>query len=215
MKYLLTLLLSLCLAVPLSAQQQTGDPRSKSVFAFPEFQEAKILQPFGRYTTAKANILLKNGSLCYMQGDTIMQANISRVLGVKFDSVEYKKVDETQMGRIVAQKGYNFLLSVTTINMEQYKAETEGGTNMPFFEITDVGSFLELDGEAFEYDKGYPLRTKYYFNLQGVVIPANESSFKKYVRPEMMTAFKRLMNDKYWSWSDAASLTQLFTYLPE
>ena len=31
----------------------------------------------------------------------------------------------------------------------------------------------------------------------------------------MKKAFKRLMNDHYWSWTDEASLMQLFVYLEE
>lgn len=212
---LILMMFLLCALLPAIAQQQTGDLRSKSVFAFPEFKDAKVLQPFGRFVKAKANILLKNGALCFMQGDTVMQANTARVLGVKFDSLEYKKVDDTKMGEVIARKGYNLLLCVTTIDMERYNAETGGGDNADYLEIIDAGQLFEIDGKAFEYDKGYPLRRKYYFSIMGTIIPANESNFKKYVRPEMKTAFKRLMNDKFWSWNDAASLTQLFTYLPE
>ena len=31
----------------------------------------------------------------------------------------------------------------------------------------------------------------------------------------MKKAFKNLMADHFWSWKDAKSLTQLFTYLPD
>ncbi len=214
-KIICALLLTLAAIIPVAAQQQKGDPRSHSIFAFKDFQDAKILQPFGRYTTAKANILLKNSTLCFMKDGKVMEAFVQNVLGVQFDSIRYMKIDNKQMGRVVASKGYNYLLSVTTINEKKLRAETTGGDNMPFLDIPDAGAFFELDGQAFEFDKGYPLTTRYYFNIQGKVIPANESSFKAYVRPEMKSAFKRLMNDKFWSWNDAASLTQLFTYLPE
>ncbi len=215
MRKLLCLLLLLAAAVPASAQQQTADKRSHQLFVFKEFKDAKVLQPFGRSTTAKANIFYKNGALCFMQDGKIMQAYTNNVLGVEFDSLQYKKVDDTCMGLVVASKGYNYLLRVTTIDMKQYKAETEGGDNLPFFEIPDIGAFVEIDGESFEYDKGYPLDDKYYFSIQGQIIPANETQFKKFVRPEMKEAFKNLMNDRLWSWRDESSLKQLFNYLPD
>lgn len=215
MKKLLCLMLLLLTVLPAAAQQQTGDQRTHQLFVFKDFQDAKILQPFGRSTTAKANIFYKNSALCFMQDGKVMQAYTNNVLGVDFDSVQYKKVDDTRMGRVVASKGYNFLLCVTAINMKKYKAETEGGDNLPFFEIPDAGAFFEIDGESFEYDKGYPLENKYFFSIQGQVIPANETQFKKFVRPEMKEAFKNLMNDRLWSWRDEASLRQLFQYLPD
>ena len=144
------------------------------------------------------------------------EAYVQNVLGVEFDSVKYMKLrDSNQMGLVVAQKGYNYLLCVTTIDDKKLKDETEGGTNLPFFEITDAGAFFEIDGQAFTFKQGYPLKDKYYFSIKGELIPANETAFKKYVRPEMKKAFKNLMADHFWSWKDAKSLTQLFTYLPD
>ncbi len=215
MKRFFLLLITGLLALQSQAQQQAIEVRTHSIFAFPEFKEAKILQPFGRYTKAKANILLKKSTLCFVKEDKIMEAYVQNILGVEFDSVKYMKLNESQMGRVVAQKGYNYLLCVTTINMTKLKAETEGGDNLPFLDIPDAGAFFEIDGQAFEFDKGYPLSDKYYFSIRGKVIPANETAFKKHVRPEMKTAFKRLMHDKFWSWNDAGSLSQLFTYLPD
>ena len=205
----------LCLTLPSMAQQQKSDVRTHTIFAFPEFREAKVNQPFGRFIKVKANILLKHSTLCFMQDKTVLEAYVNNVLSVEFDSIKYMKVTENQMGKVLAQKGYNYLLCVTTIDMTKLKAETEGGDNMPFLDIPDMGFFFEVDGQAFESFKGYPLTDKYYFSIQGQIIPANETQFKKFVRPEMKSAFKRLMNDKFWSWGDPASLAQLFTYLPE
>ena len=61
MRKIILALFSFCLILPIAAQQQKADVRSHTIFAFPEFKEAKVLQPFGRFTKAKANILLKNG----------------------------------------------------------------------------------------------------------------------------------------------------------
>lgn len=215
MKRLLFILFSLLLTMPAVAQQQKADKRTHTIFAFKDFQDGKVLQPFGRFTRAKVNILLKNSTLCFLDSGVVKEAYVNNVLGVQFDSVRYMKLNEKQMGRVVAQSGYNYLLCVTTINKKKLEAETEGGDNLPFLDIPDAGFFYEVDGQAFEFDKGYPLTDKYYFSIMGTVIPANESQFKKYVKPELKTAFRNLMYDHYFSWSDPASLTQLFTYIKE
>ena len=202
---------------PAAAQQQVETRRTKSVFANPEFVEAKVLQPFGRSVKAKANILLKNSTLCFMRGDTILEAYVANVLGVEFDSIHYMKVNDKQMARVVAEKDYCFLLCVTTINMSQVARECAGSENV----LSDIGDgqlaarFAEAMSTDYSMKNGFPLQDKYYFNIRGQIIPANQTAFKPFVKPEMKNAFKRLMNDKWWSWKDPASLAQLFTYIKE
>ena len=202
---------------PAAAQQQVETRRTKSVFANPEFVEAKVLQPFGRSVKAKANILLKNSTLCFMRGDTILEAYVANVLGVEFDSIHYMKVNDKQMARVVAEKDYWYLLCVTTINMSQVARECAGSENV----LSDIGDgqlaarFAEAMSTDYSMKNGFPLQDKYYFNIRGQIIPANQTAFKPFVKPEMKNAFKRLMNDKWWSWKDPASLAQLFTYIKE
>ena len=202
---------------PAAAQQQVETRRTKSVFANPEFVEAKVLQPFGRSVKAKANILLKNSTLCFMRGDTILEAYVANVLGVEFDSIHYMKVNDKQMARVVAEKDYCYLLCVTTINMSQVARECAGSENV----LSDIGDgqlaarFAEAMSTDYSMKNGFPLQDKYYCNIRGQIIPANQTAFKPFVKPEMKNAFKRLMNDKWWSWKDPASLAQLFTYIKE
>ena len=216
-RFFLGFMMLLFACAPSNAQQSKELKRSQSALYFTEFKDAKILQPFGRFIKAKANILLKNGALCYMEGDKIMQAYTKNILGVEFDSVKYMKVDDTQMGRIVASKGYNHLLCVTKVDMQKYKSETEGGENLPYLEIPDAGGFFEIDSDSQnrEYDKGIPLEDVYYFYIKGRIIPANETKFKKEVRPDMKKAFKDLMADRWWSWWNEESLKKLLPYLPD
>lgn len=209
--------LAAALLWPAAAQQQVETRRTKSVFANPEFVEAKVLQPFGRSVKAKANILLKNSTLCFMRGDTILEAYVANVLGVEFDSIHYMKVNDKQMARVVAEKDYCYLLCVTTINMSQVARECAGSENV----LSDIGDgqlaarFAEAMSTDYSMKNGFPLQDKYYFNIRGQIIPANQTAFKPFVKPEMKNAFKRLMNDKWWSWKDPASLAQLFTYIKE
>ena len=113
----------------------------------------------------------------------------------------------------VAEKNWRSLVVVTTIDMDKYREETVGGDNLPFFEMSDLNLFLEIDGDSREEAKGYPLEERYYFLIDGVAVRATEKNIKKYVKPEMKTAFKNLMHDKFWSWNDAKSLAALLAYI--
>ncbi len=214
MKKIIILLLALLATGQTFAQQQKEDKRSQTQFAFPTFQDAKVLQPFGRFVKAKANILLLKSTLCYMEGDKVKEAYVKNILGVEFDSVKYVKVDSV-MGRVIATKGYNQLVCVTTIDRKQYEAETQGGENLPYFFMENSGLFLDLDPERQQIPKGLPLKDKFYFICKGKPVPANESKIKRIVRPDMKRAFKSLMEDRWWSWKDAESLKQLLDYLPQ
>ena len=205
----IALFLSIIVCVPMVAQQSRQLRRSKTALYFPEFKDAKIFMSFGRFVKAKANILLKNGALCYLEGDNIMQANTKDIIGVEFDTVSYKKIDAEQMGRVVATKGSSALLCVTKVDMEKYEEET--GEDESFLAVT--GSVN--DSQKWESDNGIPLEDKYYFYIKKKIVPANETKIKKFVRPEMKKAFKRLMADRWWSWHDEESLKQILPYLPE
>ena len=217
LRFTLLAWLAAALLWPAAAQQQVETRRTKSVFANPEFVEAKVLQPFGRSVKAKANILLKNSTLCFMRGDTILEAYVANVLGVEFDSIHYMNVNDKQMARVVAEKDYCYLLCVTTINMSQVARECAGSENV----LSDIGDgqlaarFAEAMSTDYSMKNGFPLQDKYYSHIRGQIIPANQTAFKPFVKPEMKNAFKRLMNDKWWSWKDPASLAQLFTYIKE
>jgi len=211
--FLALLLLAGTLAA--SAQQNTELRRSKDIFEFPEFQLAKVQQPFSRFVKDSVNIFLKDASLCYLRKGKVYKADLTHILGVQFDSVAYRKVND-RMGRIVQTQGPNSLVCVTTVNMKQYKSETHGGENMPYFEIApDAGSnlFIDLDrGEQRDEDLGLPLMNTYYFVIKGEVVPATETKIKKFVRSDMKMAFKNLMADRFWSWKDEHDLSTLLMY---
>lgn len=211
------LLLALLSALPASSQQALVTKRSQTPLLYPEFREAKILQPFGRFVRAKANIFLKDGSLVYLDDKTgkVMRAYVSNIIGVNFgDSVRYLKVDSV-MARVVAEKNYNYLLCNTHVNMSLYREETDGTRGMDFFDMPDSGVFLNLDSQKRNDDNGIPLTDTYYFSIKGTIIKANESEFKKFVSKDQMQAFKVLKENRFWSWKDAESLKMLLDFLPQ
>lgn len=218
--YLLTLLLLLGWGAA-QAQQLQEEQRADRQLVYPDFREAKVLQTFGRFVKAKANILYRNAALCYIdeKDGKVYQASNASIVGVVFDSIRYQKVDKVAMGRVVAEHGGNRLLCVTTIDMEKYREITGGSTDLPFVSL-DLGglareTFIDMSGGEQQANKGYPLKRTYYFSLKGRIVPARQKYIKKEVKSDMKLAFSNLMEDRWWSWNDEASLKQLFLYFPE
>ena len=216
MKQLASILIALlALGHTARAQQVQELRRSRSIFLFPEFQDAKIKQSFGRYAKAKANIYLKDGSLMYMEGDKIMRAYTKNIFGVTFgDTLEFVKVDSV-MARVVARDGYNALLCLTTVNMARYCEEESGGSDLDYFQLENFNVFMTLNEDRRDDDLGIPLQDKYFFSAKGFVFPANETAFKKAISKEQQQPFKVLMENRFWSWKDPESLKMLLDFLPK
>ena len=221
MKHYILLLLLLIGWGTAQAQQQQVEQRAARQLVFSDFKEAKVLQTFGRFVKARANILYKNAALCYIdeKDGKVYQARNASIGGVEFDSIRYQKVDKLAMGRIIAERGNNRLLCVTTIDMAKYKEITGGNTDLPFVSLEMGGlnrdMFLDMSGSEQQANKGYPLQNTYYFSLKGRIVAARERWVKKEVKDDMKLAFKNLMEDRWWSWNDAASLQQLLLYFPD
>lgn len=219
MRLRLLTLFTLLLLLPhaMLAQQSRKQERSATPFANAEFKRAKILQPFGKFVWAEANILLKDASLCFIENDTIKKAYVDKIIAVQFDSATYRKVENKQMGLVVAEKGYNCLIRVRTIDMKQYTEEHDGTQNAGYLEFDGIGrmqnEFIDLHNEAF-LEKGYPVKDKYYFIVKGKCVVANESHVEREISKQHMDEFKKLMRDQWWSWRDEESLKKLLEFLP-
>ena len=212
MKRLTFFLLTLCSLVAM-AQQNQEVRRIIGAFLFPEFRHAKVLQTFGRHVEVEqANIAINKGNFVFLQGDSVLIPTNSSILGVEFDSLHvYMRVEGMVMGRVLASENYNNLLCVTTVDREMLTEETNRSTAMAFLSM-ESGQFADYD--MFDRDEGYPLCDAYYFSVKGKVIPANERIVKSYIAPNKKAEFKKLMNDRWWSWRDAESLAQLLALFP-
>ncbi len=213
---LIACLLTALLCLPTATAQQAQElRRSKTIFLFPEFRDAKIRQSFGRVAKAKANIYLKDGSLFFIKDGKKLKAYTDGIFGVTFgDSIEFMKVDSV-MARVVARKGYNALLRLTCVDMKRYIDETYGGAHLDYIDIPELNYFVEMGAEDRDEDMGLPLQNKYFFSVEGLIVPATQTDFKKILLPAQRDAFKKLMQDKFWSWADEKSLIQLLDYLPQ
>lgn len=210
---LLPLLLALLVPAMAAAQQVQTRRYTRGVLAFPEYRDARITFSFLRHGKAKANIFLKDASLIYRKDSTVMRADLSNVLRVDFDSVSYQRVED-RLGRVLAEKGGNSLVVVTTIDLDYLNADARRGDNLPYFELPDFNIFLEVNADShYDAHRGYPLKDTYYFITKGDPVPASEKAFKRHVRPERLNDFKELMKDRFWSWKDARSLKVLLDYL--
>ena len=218
MKRLIIILLGLIFVTPVFAQQQRVQRRTKSPYLFPTFFEAKVTQPFGRYTTGKINVRLRDAALCFLEGDTIKEAFVNNILGFQTDSLFFRKVNN-QMGRVVAQENYNFLVCVTTIDAELYGKEITdlntlqnmaGGTDGPF----NIDTRYAVDELEENVAEGYPLKDTYYFIVKGQPVRAIQSKVKKVIHPDKKKLFKTIVENDFWSWEDPESLKKLFDLFP-
>lgn len=201
------------LSLAASAQQSQELRRIQTPFLFPEFRPAIVKQTFGRHIKVeKANIAINNGNFVYLQGDSVLTPSNNSILGVEFDSTHiYMRVEGMVMGHVLASENYNALLCVTTVDRDQLTEETNLTTTMAFLSMTEAG-FGEYN--SFERNEGYPLCDTYYFNLKGRSIPAVERIVKKHIASDKKREFKALMDDRWWSWRDAASLAKLLPLFP-
>lgn len=213
MKKIIFSLTLVVLALSVSAQQLQEERRSKIPFAFSQFKEAKVNQPFGRFTKAKINFRLWDGALCFIdENDDVRRAYVKNILSVDVDSVRYMKVDSV-FGQVIATQNYNFLVRVTLIDKKAWGQEvTELNEMMANGGGTFKWSILDLEEKA---NEGYILKDEYYFILKGKPIRARESFVKKQVSAEYKEAFKTLMADRWWSWHDPDCLAKLLMYFPK
>lgn len=209
----LTLIFLALLSLTALAQQNQELRRNRTPFLFPEFRPAKVMQTFGRHIEVeKANIAINNGSFVYLQGDSVLTPRNNSILGVQFDSTYiYMRVDGMVMGRVLASENYNNLLCVTAVDRDLLTEETNRTTAMAFLSM-ESAHFADYD--RFERDEGYPLCDTYYFSIKGLVIPAIERLVKKQIAPDKKQEFKKLMDDRWWSWRDPESLARLLPLFP-
>ena len=102
--------------LPAFGQQAQEDLRTDRQLVFPTFRQAKVLQTFGRFVTAKANVLYRDGALCFIDpadGKVRKVANAS-VLGAVFDdSIRYERVEGATMGTRGSRAGASTSCSVS------------------------------------------------------------------------------------------------------
>ena len=159
------------------------------------------------------NIFLRDASLIFLKNDKKMKANLLNVIEVAFGDTVYRKAGE-QLGRVIAEKNGNYLVEITTVDMEAMREAERRNENTSFLDLPEFNIFIETDGDYYgnTIEPKFPLKAVYYFLKGGVPFKASESEFKKHLRKEKKKEFKELMKDRYWSWKDAESLKRLLDY---
>ncbi len=214
MKKVIALLFVALLFGKTYAQQAQVEKRSKIPYVYKDFQDAKIEFAFGKDKIYKANIFLKDASLLYKKDSTIMKANLFGVIFVTFNDALYRRTGENQMGKVLAQKGEIFLTEVTTIDLAQMREDASTGKNSTFLDLPELNLFIETNADYWANGEGdsWPLKTEYFFIVNGETFPAAEKIVKKHIRNDKKADFKELMKNRKWSWKDAGSLKELVDY---
>ena len=179
-----------------AAQQVQVERFSKTPYVFNDFRDAKIKFAFGGKGTAKANIFLRDASLIFLKNDKKMKANLLNVIEVAFGDTVYRKAGE-QLGRVIAEKNGNYLVEITTVDMEAMREAERRNENTSFLDLPEFNIFIETDGDYYgnTIEPKFPLKAVYYFLKGGVPFKASESEFKKHLRKEKKKEFK-----EYFGW---------------
>lgn len=195
------------------AQQAQEEKFSSSPYVFSNFMDANIKFAFGGKGKAKANIFLRDASLIFLKNNTKMKANLVNVVEVAFGDTVYRKTGE-QLGRVIAHNDSNYLVEVTTVDIDAIREAERSNQNTRFLDLPEFNIFIETEGDYFgnTIEQRFPLKSVYYFIKNGQPFRASENEFRKHLLKNRKKDFKELMKDRYWSWKDPESLSKLLTY---
>ena len=158
-----------------------------------------------------ANIFLKNSSLLYMSSTgATMEANMSNIIGVKFDDRQYIKID-TLLAYLVGTVGYDALYCATVIDMNAYQQNLRNNQVITDLSLGDQIGMTSIDmGEEM-----FPLVNLYFY-----CFGKTEDKKKKFVRchervlghvlgKEKKRTMRTYMALPDFSWTDEKSLLKL------
>ena len=197
--------LFLSLFIAHTSQANNLPDTTSRTMVYETFEPATITLTNGKTLLQReANIFLKNSSLLYKTGGTIMEANIEQIQFVKFHDRMYVRLDES-LAYVIDSLGNDLLLCVTTIDMDTYKSQLLNEQQITNFEIRD---FVNVNATAFspEEKHNYPLSNAFYFRINGKFIHVHERNIKSLIPKSKKNQYKALLQAPYFSWADTKSL---------
>lgn|SRR5574344_649172 len=212
--------LSCLLTIVSVYSQNISDPTTKHPYVYENFKAAQVNFASGKTSVVKeANVYLDGSKLYYRQNGNTMVADLSNVLSVDFGT-DFFVVRDSMLARRVAVKGNNVLFCVTTIDKKAMKGGgADGmadlhneGKNLPFFHIEGMNGIMQMDDND-PTGEVLPLKKTYYYIINTVKVPANETAVRKTLSGDKKSAFKEKMKDRNWSWKDENSLVELMNFL--
>ncbi len=203
-KFLLSLLLGLVMAPSISLAQDN----TMNLTLFKEFKPAVVQMGDGRKVkTRLANIFLKNAALLYKRGDATMEANMSPVVAVDFDSLHYEKIDN-MLALLVDSVGANRLYCAVLIDMDSYVTMLKNNVNITNLSLGDQISYTTLDLTPQE-GMSLPLVRHYYYLYNGELVRVHEREVSRRLPKDKKRIYKTIISLPEFTWVDDDSLMKL------
>ncbi len=187
---------------------------TKQLALFKQFKPATIHMTNGKTVKSpQANIFLKNGALLFLRGEYTMEANMSTISTVTFDSLNFVNIDN-QLALFIDSVGKNRLYCVTLIDLEAFIANLKNNqtiTSNPFDGLmsgSDQLSFTTIDLENQE-DMSLPLIRQFYYLYEGKIIKVHEREISRRLPKSKRHLYKSVMSLPDFSWVDVASLMKM------
>ena len=208
----ITLVITILLAtLKVAAQEQEI---TSAITLFPDFQPATVYLTSGRKMEIPlANIFLKNGSLLYMSGDDIKEANMKTLLRAEFGDKVYIRID-SMLACQVDSIGDNALFRAKLIDIKAYKqsrANSANITNLDLNFLTDTSASLSYNTiEATDKSElQFPVAPIYFFRLGDEYVRAHERTLKRTLPKEKRRIMESVMNMPGFSWTNEKFLMMI------
>lgn len=210
MKKIICMICLIAMSV-MSAMAQIDGGRSKSVTMFPNYVPATITLTSGGLNHQKqANIFLKNGSLIYMKGSTVMEANMDVIKSVKFGDRNFIKMNK-ELVEVIDSIGPNLLVLSRIINQEDLKHEMLNSSTITNINIGDQLGVTRLDANADQLV--YPVDETYYFIIGKKHIAARDREARVAAGRKRVDAFDSIVRSYGFSWKDKEYLMKILEVL--
>jgi hypothetical protein len=210
----ITLVITILLLTTLkvAAQEQ---PITSAITVYPDFRPATVFLTSGRKTSIPlANIFLKNSSLLYMEGDKIMEADMSNILRVEFGNLAYIRIDSMLVYEVGSVMGGDALFCAKVIDINAYKqsrANSANITNLDLTALTSSSSSLSYNTiEATDKSElQFPLVNVYFYRLGNQFVRVHERHLKRVLTKEKRRIVESVMNMPGFTWTDEKYLMMI------
>ncbi|MBR1667493.1 MAG: hypothetical protein IJ693_04340 [Bacteroidaceae bacterium] len=193
-------MLTLLLALPISAQEKDWEPTGVWPFINKHFRTAKVYAGVFHQTETEVpcNIHVGNHTLWYSQNDTLMEAIKGTVTRIQFPNGDiYIPVGSEQMfGRIVRQDVIDGsvarVIHVRVVNQKELDQKyldhinkTQNalqGMTLSHLADTEAGVIME--------QQPLPMNNLYYFQVRGEIFPATPKNILSHINPQRKQEYR-------------------------
>ena len=220
MKKLLSILFGVSLCASVLAQ--TYMPNTRWPYLYENFTNGTIYFTGNKKTSAQLNIHLWGNVLHYVSNDgRIYETTDGNIIRVEIGTDVFLYGDN-QLMKLVAEKNNNVLLCLRTGDFDSMNAGTGAyGASLNSSAVTDLSS-LDLGGldkpalakmqEEKNIGRDIPMRTSYYYVINGRLVEATKKDMTRFVGEEREGEWKSFLKTNKIKWKKEDSLKKVLDF---